>query len=126
MAEYLSTVTDPKLRKYVTMYRLSSTAWLSRKTDRDKPASKRRETVTHCTQGELETELHFLTTCPLYQDIRDIYFPQFANTQSDFENKTNIEKLPYLLGEIQQCANTAARFVSCCDKKRTTSGLQPP
>ena len=25
------------------------------------------------------------------------------------------KKLPYLLGEIQRCANTAARFVSCCD-----------
>ena len=48
MAEYLSTVTDPKLRKYLTMYRLSSTAWLSRKTDRDKPAAKRRETECEC------------------------------------------------------------------------------
>ena len=31
---------------------------------------------------------------------------------------TNDEKLPLLLGEIQQCVNTAATFVNCCDKIR--------
>ena len=39
--------------------------------------------------------------CPLYQDIRDTYFPQITHTQSEFENMTNDKKLPYLLGEIQ-------------------------
>jgi len=44
----------------------------------------------------VETELHFLTTCHLYQDIRDTYFPQISNTQKNFENLTNNPKLPYL------------------------------
>ena len=34
--------------------------------------------------------------------------------------------IQYLLSEIQQRANTAARFVICCDKKRTSNGIIPP
>lgn len=127
VAEYLSNVTDPKLRKSLTRYRLSEHSLAIEKGRHRQTWLPREDRLCiYCKQGEVETELHFLTTCPLYQDIRDIYFPQITNTQREFENRTNIEKLPYLLGEVQQCANTAARFVSCCDKKRTSSGIQPP
>jgi hypothetical protein len=57
----------------------------------------------------VETELHFLTYCQKYDHIRDTYFPQI---HKEFENKSNIDKLPYLLGEIPQCAITAASFVT--------------
>ena len=39
--------------------------------------------------------------------------------------KSPISKLPYLLGEIPQCAITEAIFVTCCHKKRATSEEQP-
>ena len=75
----------------------------------------------HYQQNEVETELHFLTSCQMYDHIRDTYFPQNTQIYKEFENKPNFDKLPYLLGEIPQCAITAARFVSCCHKKRSTS-----
>jgi hypothetical protein len=48
---------------------------------------------------------------------RYTYFPQI---HKEFENKPNIDKLPYLFGEILQCAIIAARFVACCQEKRVT------
>ena len=74
VAEYLSTVTDPNLRKALTMYRLRQT-WLSRE-DR---------LCAHCPQNEVETELHFLTSCPMYDHIRETYFPQITQIHKEFE-----------------------------------------
>jgi hypothetical protein len=44
----------------------------------------------------------------------------------EFENKSHMDKLPYLLGEIPQCVITAARCVTCCYKKRATCEEQTP
>jgi hypothetical protein len=44
----------------------------------------------------------------------------------ELENKSNFDKLPYLLGEIPQGFITAARCVTCCHKKRATSEEQTP
>ena len=60
----------------------------------------------------------------MYDHIRETYFPQITQIHKEFENISNFEKLPYLLGEIPQCAITAARFVTCCHKKRATSEEQ--
>ena len=75
LAEYLSTVNDPKLRKALTRYRLSEHSLAIEKgRHRQTPLPREDRLCTHCTQNAVETELHFLTTCPLYQDIRDTYF----------------------------------------------------
>ena len=123
VAGYLNTVTDPKLRRCLTRYRLSDHR-LAIETGRYKQNQLPREDriCPHCTQNEVETELHFLTTCDMYQDIRDTFFPQITRIHEDFEHLTTDRQLPYLLGESQKCANIAARFVSSCDKRRT----QPP
>jgi hypothetical protein len=62
----------------------------------------------------------------MYDHIRDTYFPQITETHKEFENKPNFDKLPYNLGEIPQCTITAARFVTCCHKKSSTSEEQTP
>jgi hypothetical protein len=49
----------------------------------------------------------------MYEHIRDTYFPQIAQTHKELENKSNFDELPYLQGEIPQCAITAARCVTC-------------
>ena len=126
-AEYLTTVTDPKLRKALTMYRLSEHSLAIEKGRRRQTWLSREERLcAHCPQNEVETELHFLTSCPMYDHIRETYFPQITQIHKEFENKSNFEKLPYLLGEIPQCAITAARFVTCCHEKRATSEEQTP
>ena len=76
VAEYLSTVRDPKQRKILTRYRLSEHSLAIEKGRHRQTCLPREERLcTHCTQKEVETEVHFLTTCPLYQD-RDTYFPR--------------------------------------------------
>ncbi|KAE8297668.1 hypothetical protein D5F01_LYC04306 [Larimichthys crocea] len=121
MADYLSCVTDPRLRKTLAMYKLSNSLAVETGRHRQTWLPREDRLCTHCTQGEVETELHFLTTCQLYQDT---YFPQIADTQRDFETLDPIQKLPYLLGEVQQCANIAGRFLYCCDQRRTSSGQE--
>ena len=99
LAEYLNTVNDPKLRKALTRYRLSDHSLAIEKgRHRQTPLPREDRICTHCTQNEVETELHFLTTCPLYQDIRDTYFPQITHTQREFETMTNEKKNPIPIG----------------------------
>ena len=78
------------------------------------------EKTGHCPQNEVETELHFLTSCQVYDRIRDTYFPQIRQPHNEFKNKSNFDKLPYLLGEVPQCAITAAR----CDLLPQEKGNQ--
>ena len=121
-AEYLTTVTDPYLRNALTMYRLSENSLAIEKgRHRQTWLSREYRLCAHCPQKEVETELHFLTSCPTYDHIRDAYFPQITQIHKELENKSNFDKLPYLLGEIPRCSTTAARCVTCCHKKRATS-----
>ena len=62
----------------------------------------------------------------MYDHIRDTYFPQITQIHKEFENKSNFDELPYLLGEIPQSVITAARFVTRCHEKRATSEEQTP
>ena len=68
-------------------------------------AIEKDELCAHCPKNEVETELHFLTYCPMYDHIRETYFPQITQIHKEFKNKSNVDKLPYLLGEIPQCAS---------------------
>ena len=127
VAEYLTTVTDPNLRKSLTMYTLSELSLAIEKGCRRQTWLLREDRLcAHCPQNEVETELHFLTSCQIYDHIRDTYFPQITQIHKEFENKSNFDKLPYPLGEILQCAITTVRFVTCCHKKRATSEEQTP
>ena len=121
VAEYLTTVTDPNLRKALTMFRLSEHSLAIEKGRRKQTWLSREDRLcAHCPQNEVETELHFLTSCPTYDHIRDTVHIYLRLHRSNFD------KLPYLLGEVPQCAITAARFVTCCHKKRATSEEQTP
>ena len=116
VAEYLTTVTDPNLREALTMYILSEHSLaIEKDCHRQTWLSRQDRLCADCPQNEVETELHFLTCCPMYDHIRETYFTQITQIHKE-----------YLLGEITQCAITAARFVTCCHKKRATSEEQTP
>ena len=122
MAEYLNTVADPKLRKVLTMFRLSDhNLTIERGRHRQTWLPKEDRLCPHCTQHEVETELHFLTTCPNYTQIRETFFPQFTNQHKDFNQIQQKDKLPYILGETSTSSNLAARYVKSCHDKRTSS-----
>ena len=76
-----------------------------REGERETWLSREDRLCAHCPQNEVETELHFLTSCQMCDHIRDTYFPQITHIHKEFENKPNFDKLPYLLGEIPQCAS---------------------
>ena len=79
VAVYLTTVTDPKLRKALTMYRLSEHSLaIGRGCHRQTWLSREDRLCAHCPPNEVETELHFLTSCQMYDHTRDTYFPQIT------------------------------------------------
>ncbi len=124
-ASYLSAVTDVKLRKTLTMYRLSEHS-LAVETGRCRQTWLSREDrlCSHCMLGVTETELHFLTECPKYTDIRDQYYPKINLIFPQFNICSPTEKLSFILGEEAKCAIIAARFISSChllrDSQRET------
>jgi hypothetical protein len=65
----------------------------------------------------------------MFDHIRDTYFPQITLTNKDFEYKSNLVKLPYLLGEVQHCDITETKCVTCIkqakSKQRATSKYNP-
>ena len=121
VAEYLTTVTDTKLRKSLTDS--VSIAFLLKKAAEGRHGS---EETTHCPQNEVETVQYFLTSCQMYDHIRDTYFPPITQTHKEFENISNFDQLSYLLGEIPHCAIKAAIFVTCCHKKMATCEEETP
>ena len=71
VAEYLTTVTDPNLRNALTMYILSEHSLAFEKGRcRQTWLSREDKLCAHCPQNEVETELHFLTSCPMYDHVK--------------------------------------------------------
>ena len=57
------------------------------------PGSPERTDRAHCILGEVETELHFLTACENYQEVRD--YPKVTTICLEFETFNDHLKLPY-------------------------------
>ena len=97
MAEYLYTVSDKKLRSTLTRYRLSGHK-LMIETGRHRktwlPLEQR--LCSHCDLNQMETELHFLTECSKYTDIRTMFCDQIQQIHQTFKTLSNQEKLSYL------------------------------
>ena len=77
VADYLTTVTDRKLRKTFTRYRLSEHS-LAIETGRHRQTWLPREDslCSLCSRGEVETELRFLLHGDEYSDLREYLFPK--------------------------------------------------
>jgi hypothetical protein len=112
VADYLTTVTDRKLRKTLTRYRLSEHS-LAIETSRHRPTWLPREDRlwSLCSRGEVETELHFLLHCDKYSDLREYLFPKIIIQYKEFETIKDEEKIKYLLGEKPKCAVLATKCV---------------
>jgi hypothetical protein len=58
-----------------TMYRVSEHSLAI-----EKELSREERLCAHCPQNEMETELHFLTSCQMYDHIIDKHFSQITQT----------------------------------------------
>ena len=121
VAAYLVTVSDTKLRRTLTKYRLSEHN-LAEEVGRHRETWLPREErlCSYCDQGAVETELHFLTHCNKYEGVRDQYFTKTVKIFPDFLNLSYPERLPVLLGEREDCCRLAARYVAACHEFRNS------
>ena len=117
MANYLTSVTDQKLRKTLTMYRLSDHS-LAIETGRHRQTWQPREDrlCQLCPQRQVETETHFLLKCDTYEELRTKFFP----TIQDFDSLCDQEKMQTILGENSTSAVEAAKYVRACHSLRET------
>ncbi len=126
MAEYLFTVSDKKLRSMLTRYRLSGHK-LMIETGRHRqtwlPPEQR--LCSHCDLNQMETELHFLTECSKYTDIRTVFYDKIQQIHPTFTTLPDQEKLAYLLGEHKTCCVFAAQYVSLCHHRRCPELMFP-
>ncbi len=97
LAPYLSIIKGYGQRKLLTKYRLSEHS-LCVETGRHKQSWRARELrlCSHCTDGLIEDELHFLTECSKYKHIRHAYFKQIALVSPEFQQMSCTEKLIYI------------------------------
>ncbi len=72
----------------------------------------------HCDLNQMETELHFLTECSKYTDIRTVFYNKIQQIHPTFKTLPDQEKLAYLLGEHNTCCVFAAQYVSLCHHRR--------
>ena len=94
VADYLTTVTDRKLRKTLTRYRLSEHS-LAIETGHHRQTWLPREysLCSLCSRGEVETEQHFLLHCDKYSDQREYFFPKIIIQYKEFETIKDEEKI---------------------------------
>ncbi|KAL6471861.1 hypothetical protein MHYP_G00205110, partial [Metynnis hypsauchen] len=79
-------IKDRKLRKELTMYRLSEHS-LAIETGRRRQTWLPREArlCSHCELSVVETELLFLTECPRYDSIRKEFYEKVSSVCSEFQ-----------------------------------------
>lgn len=124
-AEYLSTVKDCKLRRTMTRYRLNNhTLIIEKGRHRQNWLPKDKRICPYCNRGDIETEQHFLISCPNYEEIRKKFYPRFESICPDFRKLDNNTQLQYLLGEKQDCILLAAQYIHACHNKREESTNQ--
>ncbi len=112
MAEYLYTVSDKKLRSTLTRYRLSGHKLIETADTEKHGCPPEQRSCSHCDLNQMETELHFLTECSKYTDIRTVFYDKIQQIHPTFKTLSNQEKLQYLLGEHKNCCVFAAQYVS--------------
>ena len=121
LAEYLATVTDEKLRKTLTMYRLSDHS-RAIETGRHRQTRLPREDrlCRLCPHRQVETEQNFLLHCDTNTHIRTHIYTKITCTTPNFHNLSDQEKLQHLLGEKCATAADAARHVNAATGEHLT------
>src|SRR4029434_8099445 len=96
-----------------------NTAWPERWVGSDKPGCPRTNRLClHCEPGTREREMHFLTQCAKYEDMRRNYLKKIGEVLPEFLLVSSEERLSYLTGENEECLVLAAQYVSSCHKRR--------
>ncbi len=65
----------------------------------------------HCDLQQIEDEKHFLMIRPKYLNVRETFLPRFEALTPSFTDLSDSEKMPFLLGEDDNTAALAAKYV---------------
>lgn len=119
LANYLTQIKDPILRKILTKYRLSEHR-LAIETGRHKKDWLPREErfCRQCTDNIVETELHFLTECNKFKNIREMFFQKFEQKHPNFTSLPTQNKLPFIMGEQELSCFLSAQYIFTCHQQR--------
>ena len=108
MEKYLTQIHNPVIRKSYTKFRLSNHS-LNIEKGRHKNIPKELRFCPFC-PNQVETEIHFLIECKMYQSIKDDLIKPIVNTIPNFEYYTKNEKFKYLLTD--ELAHITAQYVN--------------
>ena len=71
---------------------------------------------TFCENDAVEDECHFLFKCQLYDDLREEFLSQIRETDINFDQKNECEKLQVLMSD--DLVKSTAKFLYNCFYKR--------
>lgn len=122
-AEYLLSLKNTKQRRILTKYRLTDHQ-LALETGRHRQTRLPREecTCSHCSRGEVDTDIHFILHCEKFSTVRDLHYEEIAKKPPNFPMLTSEEKLVVLLGG-GTAAPLEAKYVCACPKLRDSQSL---
>ena len=55
-----------------------------------------------CGNGEIEDEIHFITSCSAYNDLRDTLYTQAADNNPEFKDYDMLDSFVYLMNNMQK------------------------
>ena len=111
---YLSNVTNTKIRTQITKLRLSNHN-LMIETGRHKNINREMRICPLCHKG-IEDEIHFLFSCQAYKTIRQELFNSFYLEKTNFQFLSNKRKLEFLMSKIDK---SIGKFIFDCFEIRT-------
>ncbi len=101
-----------KERQILSKYRLSDhDLEIERGRHRQTWTEREQRICRHCDLQQIEDEKHFLMMCPKYLHVRETFLPRFDALIPSFTELSDSEKMPFLLGEDDNTAALAAKYV---------------
>ncbi len=82
-----------------------------RERERERETEREREGGEREREREREDEKHFLMMCPKYLHVRKTFLPRFKALIPSFTELSDSEIMPFLLGEDENTAALAAKYV---------------
>ena len=108
--KYLLDVNNPKVRTTLAKFRLSNHS-LMIEIGRFKKIPKEQRFCPFCINA-IESEIHFLLKCPVYEPLREQLLQPITETKPNFVYYTDTEKFQHILSE--ELNETTPKFIQKC------------
>ena len=99
LESYLTSLTSRKLRVKLSKFRLSDHPLMIEKGRHCKPIIPREQRFCPICPNNVESEKHFLLSCQLFKDNRDLFYETFRMLVPNFENLSMDEKFTYIMSQ---------------------------